>query len=86
MVSYDKNYPIKKFGRTISNPGKRGISNEIIQSDPKRAVGFEPESPRGSMAGGDGPTGRLTVDRDATKIDVRLNSSEKTSAIDTVST
>ena len=54
-----------------------GLTNEIIQSDPKRAVGFEPESPRSSVL--DDPP---ILDRDATKIDVRLNSSDRFSAID----
>ena len=62
---------------------KRGLSNDIIQSDPKRAVGFEPESPRGSVSG---DSGDRALDRDVTKIDVRLNSNETTSAIDICAT
>jgi hypothetical protein len=73
---------------------KAGLSNTMIQSDPKRAVGFEPESPRASLQ----EEGLLNLtrgesgdfdpysDRDATRINIHLTSREEKSAIDVCAT
>ena len=74
VIPYNLVLPVLSESFEENRPG---LTNEIIQSDPKRVVGFEPESPRSSVLD-DQPIN----DRDATKIDVRLNSADGFSAID----
>ena len=82
LVPYNQVLPILTDSLEVE---QAGLSNEIIQSDPKRVVAFEPESPRASIAerGCDRPG---ASDRDATKIDVRLSSAASKSAIDICAT
>lgn len=75
---YDKVLPILTEDMKIQE-GDTGVCNGIIVKDAKRGVDFEPESPRVSQRVD--PT-----DRNATKVNIALDSVSNTSAVDIFAT